>query len=184
MSTTVDSYLAHMGLEVGDELKHYGKKGMKWGVRKKERPTRLDAADSDTDVTKKVKADYNGLSDSQFKAKYATSKNTYAKRVEKHGDPYKAKNSEKNREIYEARERQGARAADLQRQAFKTYSANGEKAAKAAMNKYEKMELELLSNPDAETAAKMTSGEKVATAVNGTILVASLVATVALAARR
>lgn len=29
-----DSVLAHLGLEVGDELKHYGRKGMKWGVRK------------------------------------------------------------------------------------------------------------------------------------------------------
>lgn len=29
-----DSVLAHAGIEVGDELKHYGKKGMKWGVRK------------------------------------------------------------------------------------------------------------------------------------------------------
>ena len=34
MSTEVDGYLAHLGVEVGDELKHYGKKGMKWGVRK------------------------------------------------------------------------------------------------------------------------------------------------------
>lgn len=30
----VDTVLAHHGVEIGDELKHYGKKGMKWGVRK------------------------------------------------------------------------------------------------------------------------------------------------------
>ena len=34
MSTEVDNYLEHLGLEVGDDLKHYGTKGMKWGVRK------------------------------------------------------------------------------------------------------------------------------------------------------
>lgn len=33
MSDAADAYLAHLGVEVGDELKHYGKKGMKWGVR-------------------------------------------------------------------------------------------------------------------------------------------------------
>ena len=27
-----DDVLAHYGLDVGDELKHYGRKGMKWGV--------------------------------------------------------------------------------------------------------------------------------------------------------
>ena len=34
MSKEVDDYLAHHGLAVDDEIKHYGKKGMKWGVRK------------------------------------------------------------------------------------------------------------------------------------------------------
>lgn len=34
MSTDADNYFAHMGLEVDDEIKHYGRKGMKWGVRK------------------------------------------------------------------------------------------------------------------------------------------------------
>lgn len=38
MSLAVDDYLASIGVEVGDELKHYGKKGMKWGVRN-ERPS-------------------------------------------------------------------------------------------------------------------------------------------------
>ena len=30
----IESVLAHHGIEIGEELKHYGKKGMKWGVRK------------------------------------------------------------------------------------------------------------------------------------------------------
>jgi hypothetical protein len=34
MSQDVDDFLAHYGVEADDELKHYGKKGMKWGKRK------------------------------------------------------------------------------------------------------------------------------------------------------
>lgn len=178
MSEDADAYFASMGLEVGDDLKHYGKKGMKWGVRKA-RPDRLDASDSDTEVTKKAKADYNNLNDSQFMSKYATTKNTYAKRVEKHGDPYAAKNSQKDRDILEARDRQVGREQALQRQAFKTYAADGERAAKMAMNKYDKMELDLLSNPDAATALKMTKGEKIASGVATTLFVGAMAATVA-----
>lgn len=36
--SVADDVLAHLGLEVGDELKHYGKKGMKWGVRRERGP--------------------------------------------------------------------------------------------------------------------------------------------------
>lgn len=172
MPIAADNYLAHLGIEIEDELCHYGRKGMKWGVTTA--PSRLDSRDTDTAVTKKVKDDYNGLSDSQFQAKYATTKKTYAKRVEKHGDPYAKKNSEKDREILEARTRQGERASELQRQAFKTYTAEGEKAAAAAMRKYEKMELDALSNPDATTAMKMTKGEKIANGVNWAIVAAGL----------
>lgn len=163
MTSAVDSMLAHMGIEMEDELKHYGKKGMKWGVRK--RPDQLDSRDSDTEVTKKVKADYNNLNDQQFMNKYATSKDRYAKRVEKHGDPYAAKNSAKDRETLEARDRQTERGLELQRQAFKTYAANGEKAAAAALRKYEKMEKDALEHPDSVTAARMTKGEKIASSV-------------------
>lgn len=34
MSDAADAYLAHMGIEIGGELKQFGVKGMKWGVRK------------------------------------------------------------------------------------------------------------------------------------------------------
>lgn len=44
--------------------------------------------DSDSAVTKRTKKDYNELSDEEFRRKYQTSKSTYAKRVEKYGDPY------------------------------------------------------------------------------------------------
>ena len=55
---------------------------------------------------------------------------------------------------------------ELERQAFKTYSANGEKAVQAAIRKYDKMAADLISNPDAATAARMTSGEKWAVGIN------------------
>lgn len=127
MSTAVDDYLAHMGVEVDDELKHYGKKGMKWGVRKNE-------------IAKSA-----GLSRRDRKIA-------------------------RNKEITEARERQRMRGVELERQAFKTYSANGRAAAEAAVRKYDKMAEDLLSNPDAATAAKLTSGEKAAAAVNWAIV--------------
>ena len=182
MSEAADIYLAHLGIEVGDDMKHYGVPGMKWGKRKA--PDRLESRDTDTEVTKKVKNDYNSLDDSQFERKYATSKKTYARRVEKRGDPYAKKFSEKDREIREARDRQLERANELQRQAFKTYSANGERAAKAAMNKYEKMEAELLANPDAATAAKMTKGEKIAAGISLGLVAAYLAGTAAIAVRK
>lgn len=53
------------------------------------RPETLKAKSSDSAVTKRVKNDYNNLSDDEFKGKYQTTKDVYAKRVEKYGDPYK-----------------------------------------------------------------------------------------------
>ncbi len=38
----VDSVLSGHGIVIGDELKHYGKKGMKWGVRKDSKRTVSD----------------------------------------------------------------------------------------------------------------------------------------------
>lgn len=48
----------------------------------------MKAADSDSAVTKRVKNDYNNLSESDFFKKYSVTKDTYAKRVKKYGDPY------------------------------------------------------------------------------------------------
>jgi len=76
----------------------------------------------------------------------------------------------KNKEITDARERQRMRGVELERQAFKTYSANGRAAAEAAVRKYDKMADELVNNPDAATAAKMTSGEKIANGINWAIV--------------
>lgn len=90
------------------ELYHHGIKGMKWGIRKYQNEdgslttagrrrygathnpdgSMKTGLKSDSDITKKVKNDYNKLSDSEFKAKYGASKETYNKRVKKYSDPY------------------------------------------------------------------------------------------------
>ena len=49
---------------------------------------KMVANDSDSKVTKRVKSDYNSMSDSEFFKKYSVTKETYAKRVKKYGDPY------------------------------------------------------------------------------------------------
>lgn len=46
-------------------------------------------------TTQRVIDDYNKLDDNQFKNKYKTTKDVYAKRVEKYGDPYKRAKSVK-----------------------------------------------------------------------------------------
>ena len=150
MSTEVDNYLEHLGLEVGDDLKHFGVKGMKWGVTR----------------------DRGGSGGSGGGDK---------------GPTRKEKRAAANAEIEGARTRQRERSVELERQAFKTYSANGEKATKAALAKYDKMELDLLNNPDAATAARLTSGEKIAVGVQWGILtvgMAGLTAAKVAAARR
>lgn len=148
MSDAATSYLEHMGIEVSDELKHYGKKGMKWGVRNDD--------------------DGGGGAPSPRGAARAARKEAKAKA---------------NQDIVDARMRQGERANALERQAFKTYAADGEKAAKAALAKYSRMEVELLTNPDANTASRMTSGEKISagivTGIYGGLLAGSIAYTVA-----
>lgn len=49
---------------------------------------KMTASDSDSTVTKRVKKDYNNLSDAEFFKKYSVTKERYAKRVKKYGDPY------------------------------------------------------------------------------------------------
>lgn len=78
-----------------DYLAHHGILGMKWGVRRYQNKDgslteagKMRYIDTDTNVTKNVKKDYNDLSDEDFRRKYSTTKKTYAKRVEKYGDPY------------------------------------------------------------------------------------------------
>lgn len=55
---------------------------------RKKAPSRLNVSDSDSATTKRVKNDYNKMTDEEFMRKYSTTKKTYAKRVEKYGDPY------------------------------------------------------------------------------------------------
>lgn len=50
--------------------------------------SKMDIPDSDSAVTKKVKNDFNTLSNEEFFSKYHASKDTYEKRVKKYGDPY------------------------------------------------------------------------------------------------
>lgn len=148
MSTEVDDYLAHLGIDppdlilTEDEFAHFGKKGMKWGVRN---------------------------DDSSGGAGGGSSQPSR-----------KEKRAAQNEEIISARGRQREREVEVQRQAFKTYSASGEKAAAAALKKYDKMEADLLTNPDAATAAKLTSGERTANNISLGVLAIGAVGLTAL----
>lgn len=77
---------------------------MRWGVRKA--PARLTTNRTDTKVTKEAKKDYNNSTNKEFRRKYATSKSTYAKRVEKHGDPYKHRKDQSNGKVTDAKARE------------------------------------------------------------------------------
>ena len=77
---------------------------MRWGVRKA--PARLTTNRTDTKVTKEAKKAYNNSTNKEFRRKYATSKSTYAKRVEKHGDPYKHRKDQSNGKVTDAKARE------------------------------------------------------------------------------
>lgn len=51
-------------------------------------PIKLVASITDSAITKRVKLDFNRLTDQEFLRKYAVSKAVYLKRVLKYGDPY------------------------------------------------------------------------------------------------
>lgn len=82
-----------------NSIYHHGIKGQKWGQRRFQnedgtltsagKARYLKPSSNDSSVTRKVKEDYNSMDDKQFRSKYQVSKKTYAKRVEKYGDPYK-----------------------------------------------------------------------------------------------
>lgn len=51
-------------------------------------PKRLAVSSTDSAVTRRAKQNYNTMSDAEFRRRFSVSKETYAKRVEKYGDPY------------------------------------------------------------------------------------------------
>lgn len=103
---TRDEYYSNL-IDASHKLKHHGVKGQSWGKRQYQNPDgtltplgrehygyskdpnkKMEVEGTDSSVTKKVKQDYNNMSDKEFMAKYKTSRHTYAKRVDKYGDPY------------------------------------------------------------------------------------------------
>jgi hypothetical protein len=50
--------------------------------------TAMAIMETDSAVTKRVKNDYNEMSEQAFFNKYSGTKDQYARRVEKYGDPY------------------------------------------------------------------------------------------------
>lgn len=118
--------------DLDTELYHHGIKGMKWGVRRprnedgiiqgagaglakkmnrREAKTRyknirkngMKSNTSDSAVTKRIKNDYNKLSDLDFRTKYSVGKKAYAKRVAKSatGDPFADQRSKMSKKSFD-----------------------------------------------------------------------------------
>lgn len=103
-------YIAHHGVQgmhwgvrryqpygTGYDAEHKGRfigksNGEQTGGRYRNKYKKGEAMDTkvkgDSSVTRKVKRDYNDLSDKEFSSRYHVDKNTYRKRVNKYGDPY------------------------------------------------------------------------------------------------
>lgn len=73
------------------ELYHYGVRGMRWGIRKKyKKGEHMSPNIYDRPETRRVKKNYNSMSDDEFKSKYHITKDKYRKRVNRYGDPAQA----------------------------------------------------------------------------------------------
>jgi hypothetical protein len=94
----------------------------------------------------------------------------------------KAARAEEDRQIVGARIRQEKRAANLNNKAAATYTATTKKGQKAAEEAYARAEKKLVNNPDAITAARMTSGEKAVNRVAMGVTIAALGLSIAPAA--
>lgn len=73
----------------GDRLRDSGK--LHPNLRMTSEKDRIKTMPTMSKVTKQVVKDHNELSNQQFFQKYATTKKTYARRVAKKGDPYRAR---------------------------------------------------------------------------------------------
>lgn len=67
MSNIADDVLAHLGLEVGEDLKHYGRKGMKWGVRRERGPDGRVSSDDHTSVRQIKKKRQSEMSNAELR---------------------------------------------------------------------------------------------------------------------
>lgn len=71
----------------------FGRKYDEQAAREKSRKAKtknktMNPSNADSPTTRRVKRDYNNLSDADFQRKYSVSKSTYKKRVDRYGDPY------------------------------------------------------------------------------------------------